>query len=306
MYLNRENTVEAICELLDKAYKEVVFITPYLKVSSAIGKAIRRNSERGITIFIIIRDENLEKAKNEVKRFDNVIVFAHPNVHAKCYYNEYNVIITSMNLYASTEGENREIGTIMGHGYIFSKLAEETKTLINSSTSYITSNDTSGLNTIKMFEPYDKRIEKTLILANDVFNNKIFRQTRSNDINRLNLKHYFPDFYCGNYHEAYHLFLEFDVSNHLTTFDVKFQRSLIYFDIKYLRLDKFVSTLTEILWDEELNLNIYQTYDDNFIKAYLTKKVYPETMSVEECLLALKKELVVFNKQVERAIKLVK
>lgn len=306
MYLNRENTVSEICSLLDNAYKEVIFITPYLQISSAIGKAIRRSSERGITVFIIIRDENLERAKTEVKRFNNVVVFAHPNVHAKCYYNEYNVIITSMNLYASTEGENREIGTMMGNSYIFNSLAEETKTLINSSTSYITSNDVSGPNTIKMFEPYEKRIEKTLKLANEVFNNKIFRKTKLADIDRINIKHYFPDFYCGNYHEAYHLFLEFDISNNLTTFDVKFQRSLVYFDIKYLRLDKFVSTLTDIMWDDQLNLNIYQTYNDSLIKVYLTKRVYPETMSVKECLLALKEELIVFNRQVERTIKLIK
>jgi hypothetical protein len=39
-----------------------------------------------------------------------------PNLHAKCYFNESRMVITSMNMYAFSEKNNREMGVILAAG----------------------------------------------------------------------------------------------------------------------------------------------------------------------------------------------
>lgn len=53
-----------------------------------------------------------ERDKQKLKSIDNLNLMNHPNVHAKCHYNENYLLIASMNLYEYSEINNREMGVL--------------------------------------------------------------------------------------------------------------------------------------------------------------------------------------------------
>ena len=67
---------------------------------------------------------------------DNVELFYFENLHAKCYFNEVDMVITSMNMYEFSEKNNREMGvhiTKKSDFDLFEKATNETYSIIQSS-----------------------------------------------------------------------------------------------------------------------------------------------------------------------------
>lgn len=112
-FLNTCGLSTWIPRIIEETERELVIITPYMKLSDKIFKLLVDAENRGVETIIIYRENKLsEKEKDKLKSIDNLNLMHHPNIHAKCYYNENYLLIASMNLYEYSEINNREMGIL--------------------------------------------------------------------------------------------------------------------------------------------------------------------------------------------------
>jgi hypothetical protein len=113
-FLNTDLLNEWIPRLIKETEKELVIIVPYIKTSDRIYTQLSEANKRGVETTLVYRENKLPPPEREkLDRLDNLNLMHHPNVHAKCYYNEKYLIITSMNLYEYSELNNREMGILL-------------------------------------------------------------------------------------------------------------------------------------------------------------------------------------------------
>ncbi|HSD15580.1 MAG TPA: phospholipase D family protein [Flavobacterium sp.] len=130
-FLNTQGLSEWMARIVDETKRELVIISPYLQLSDRIFQKLLNADKRGVEIVLIYRtlDKNKflrrssfddfvkEKGKldyeiGKLKAIRNLNLMHHPNIHAKCMYNENYLLIGSMNLYAYSEKNNREMGVL--------------------------------------------------------------------------------------------------------------------------------------------------------------------------------------------------
>ncbi|GJM43931.1 MAG: hypothetical protein DHS20C21_07730 [Gemmatimonadota bacterium] len=101
-------------QLIMDARKEVFLVSPYVSISPILLERLSDCEGRGVKITIVYgKSEMSESQSRDLERFKNVDVYFHQNLHAKCYYNETQLIVTSLNLYEFSEKTNREMGVLL-------------------------------------------------------------------------------------------------------------------------------------------------------------------------------------------------
>ncbi len=122
--------------IIKYAKEKIILVTPYIKMDDQIIERLKHTDENCI-ITIVFGKSNLnkkeEKKLNEIKKLN---LYYYENLHAKCYLNEYNAIIASMNLYDYSAINNREIGLLLTSNddkESYSDLSEEIKNIIENS-----------------------------------------------------------------------------------------------------------------------------------------------------------------------------
>lgn len=110
-------TTKAIASELEmiirKAEKEVFILTPYLKLSSTFYERIEEAIEKGVKCTIIYGKTELQKSEQKLLYDLNCDILFKADMHGKCYANEHTALITSMNLHAFSEANNREFGVLL-------------------------------------------------------------------------------------------------------------------------------------------------------------------------------------------------
>jgi PLD-like domain len=114
-FLNREGIKESLSTLFENAKKELIIVVPYIKLSDATAKLLTQANKRNIEIVMIYKEGSLLKPeRDKLQTFQNLNLLSHPDIHTKCYCNETQMIIASMNLYDYSERYNREMGILLG------------------------------------------------------------------------------------------------------------------------------------------------------------------------------------------------
>jgi len=185
-FLNTEQLNEWIPKLINEAVGELFIIVPYIKTSTRVYKYLKDANDRGVEITIIYRENELKQyEKDKLYKLENLNLLHHPNVHAKCYYDQYFMIIASMNLTEYSQKNNREMGVLLDRidsmigknesSEVFEDAVLEINKIINSSTiekkSIQTSTNGFGMEIIKT--EHDKILDFCKDL-NRVFVNKKF------------------------------------------------------------------------------------------------------------------------------------
>lgn len=110
-FLTTIRTSAYLEELILNAEKEIYIISPYLKISKTFLLRLIDADRKNININIIYGKEELAKDQStDLKKLSNLSLWFVENLHAKCYLNERDMIITSMNMYEFSEKNNREMG----------------------------------------------------------------------------------------------------------------------------------------------------------------------------------------------------
>jgi phosphatidylserine/phosphatidylglycerophosphate/cardiolipin synthase-like enzyme len=110
-FLTTLETSAKIEKIIRQAKEELTLITPYLKLTQIFHDRLVDAGSRNIKIKLIygkeeLNPEDLERL-NELK---NLELYFCENLHAKCYFNENLMVISSMNLHEFSQTNNREMG----------------------------------------------------------------------------------------------------------------------------------------------------------------------------------------------------
>lgn len=110
-FLTTSGTSYHIERIMIDAKKELVLISPYLKLSTTFFERLQDASRKGVLVRIIYgKDELKPQEEKQIKALENIELYFSKNLHAKCYFNETEMVITSMNMYEFSEKNNREMG----------------------------------------------------------------------------------------------------------------------------------------------------------------------------------------------------
>jgi hypothetical protein len=114
-FLNTASAYSEIENIVNRAEKKLVLISPYIRLSRLLYQRLYHASEnRNINITIVCRKKDLKQeeliALNKITRLEIIDL---PNLHAKCFFNEKSMVISSLNLYEYAQANNREMGVLL-------------------------------------------------------------------------------------------------------------------------------------------------------------------------------------------------
>jgi len=114
-FLTTYDTTSHIEKIIIQAQQELVLVSPYLDISQKFIERLQdAHNRRNVRITIIYGKNQLKpEIKDKLKALNNLYLYFYKDLHAKCYYNETSMIITSMNLYEYSEKNNREMGVLI-------------------------------------------------------------------------------------------------------------------------------------------------------------------------------------------------
>ena len=113
-FLNTSGTNFFLEELIKNAKKRLILISPYLRLNDRIKELLEDKDRLKIDIRIVYGKSDLHP--DEIKwmqKLDYVRVSFCKNLHAKCYINESECIISSLNLYEFSQVNNNEMGILV-------------------------------------------------------------------------------------------------------------------------------------------------------------------------------------------------
>lgn len=117
--------------------EKLTLVTPFLKFSKTLIERLSDAERKGIKMTLIYGKSELPKKEKEILyAFKNIKIYYCANLHAKCYFNDSAMIITSMNLYEFSERNNREMGIYIEKEIdeeIFKHALEEVESIQNAS-----------------------------------------------------------------------------------------------------------------------------------------------------------------------------
>ena len=136
-FLTTSGTSHHIENIIMEAKTKLVLVSPYLKLSKTFFERLKDASARGVAIKIIYgKDELKPNERNSLAELKNAELFYFENLHAKCFFNENRMVVTSMNMYEFSEKTNREMGILIDRiadGQLFQKAMDETFSILKSS-----------------------------------------------------------------------------------------------------------------------------------------------------------------------------
>lgn len=136
-FLTTSGTSHYLENIIIDADKKIILVSPYLQISKTLIERLKDASNRHIKIKIIYgKDELKQNERNALEEIRNVEMYFFENLHAKCYFNENKMIITSMNMYEFSERKNREMGILIDaitDKNIYDKASNEVSSILQSS-----------------------------------------------------------------------------------------------------------------------------------------------------------------------------
>jgi phosphatidylserine/phosphatidylglycerophosphate/cardiolipin synthase-like enzyme len=110
-FLNTSATNYFLEELIKMARDRLILISPFLKLNDRIKELLEDKNRLKIDVRIIYGKNELQNDEiNWLSKLTYVRTSFCKNLHAKCYLNEENCIITSLNLYEFSQVNNNEMG----------------------------------------------------------------------------------------------------------------------------------------------------------------------------------------------------
>ena len=133
-FLNTSGTTYHLEELIKKSSDRLILISPYLKLNERIKELLEDKNRLKIDIRIVYGKSDLQPEEiNWLKGLDFVRTSFCKNLHAKCYMNENECIITSLNLYEFSQINNNEMGILIARdadNQLYSDAYEEAQRII--------------------------------------------------------------------------------------------------------------------------------------------------------------------------------
>jgi phosphatidylserine/phosphatidylglycerophosphate/cardiolipin synthase-like enzyme len=111
-FLNTTGVSHYLTKLINNANDKLYLISPYLQLNNQLKLSLEDRHKFSIDIIIIygkVSDLNPDDS-SWLHSMPGIKLLFHKDLHAKCYFNENEAIITSMNLYMFSQQNNVEMG----------------------------------------------------------------------------------------------------------------------------------------------------------------------------------------------------
>jgi hypothetical protein len=136
-FLTTRNIESAIEDTIKQARFKLLLVTPFVQTHHTIIERLTDASRRNVSIEIVCREEELkESQKKELVAIDNLTLWFMEHLHAKCYANESQMVLTSMNLYDASR-KNREMGVLVDSNHpAYNDAMQEVASIVANSTMF--------------------------------------------------------------------------------------------------------------------------------------------------------------------------
>lgn len=142
-FLDTTGVSDNLTKIIKNANDRLILISPYLKISDRLKDLIQDKNIFKIDIRIIYGKNELNPDQiNWLKSMNYVKTSFCKNLHAKCYLNEKEALITSMNLHEFSQQNNEEMGIYVSKnddGELYDEINHEAQRLIRNSDEIIVS-----------------------------------------------------------------------------------------------------------------------------------------------------------------------
>ncbi len=111
-FLDTQGVSYYLKKLINNSNDKLYLISPYLQLNNQLKLSLEDRHKFSIDIIIIygkVSDINPEDS-TWLQAMPGIKLLFHKDLHAKCYFNEKEAIITSMNLYMFSQQNNVEMG----------------------------------------------------------------------------------------------------------------------------------------------------------------------------------------------------
>lgn len=110
-FLTTTDTSAAIERVIRTAKKELTLMSAYVYPRVIYLERLKDAAKRGVNITLVFGKRPLDaKVMALFKEVDNITIYYLDVLHAKCFVNESEAIVTSLNLLNGSEDKNREMG----------------------------------------------------------------------------------------------------------------------------------------------------------------------------------------------------
>jgi len=135
-FLTTKGTSYYLEDIIRNAKNELVLISPFLQISKTLLERLKDADRQNVKIILIYgKDELKPDEKSKLQQLANVSLYFSKDLHAKCYYNEESMVITSMNMYEFSENTNREMGVLIrakDDEKVYNEAVKEAKSILDS------------------------------------------------------------------------------------------------------------------------------------------------------------------------------
>jgi hypothetical protein len=113
-FLTTHGTAFHIEQIIAQARARLVLICPYLQLSKTLLERLQDADRNGVKTTLVYGKSELSRdQQGALQQLRGLTLYFLQNLHAKCYFNEKQMVITSMNLYEFSEKTNREMGVLV-------------------------------------------------------------------------------------------------------------------------------------------------------------------------------------------------
>lgn len=134
-FLTTRGTSSEIESIINNARHRLVLISPFIQISESLFQTLRDADRRKVEIILVYGKSKLNlRERSQLEQLDNLSLHFLENLHAKCFFNEAEMVITSMNLCDQFEQRNREMGVLVSAGedeIVFKEAVREAALMIN-------------------------------------------------------------------------------------------------------------------------------------------------------------------------------
>lgn len=135
-FLTTPDAVSEIDKIVNNAKSKLVLICPFVKIPDTLLQNLKiasRNPKMEITL-VYGKTEMKREERDRLTQIDNLSLRFLENLHAKCFFNEDAMVITSFNMYESSL-KNREMGvliTVKDDSECFNEAVKEANRIVTS------------------------------------------------------------------------------------------------------------------------------------------------------------------------------
>ena len=113
-FLTTTGVSDRLEQIIKRAKDKVIIISPYLKINNRLKGYLKDKDLMKINIHVVYGKNELQPAESTwLQNLNSIRTTFLKNLHAKCYLNEEQAIITSMNLYEFSQQNNEEMGILV-------------------------------------------------------------------------------------------------------------------------------------------------------------------------------------------------